>query len=115
MTAAKIRAGNAVRDSQIMSRAEVVTIVDEALGRQAVAHAAAIAELQAVIQALSVAGASPNKPRFVALKRATFGKSDYENVRTWCTKGRIVARKEGCLWFVDMTSLEEYRAMRASR
>jgi hypothetical protein len=106
--------------AHLMDRWEdVLMLIDEALATQAAAHAVemtardvALAELKTVIQALSVAGASPNKPNFVPLKRATFGPNDYQNVLNWCGKGLIVARKDVGRWFVDTTSLEEYRAIR---
>jgi len=104
---------------QSASREEVAELIKEAIAKQVDVHAAematrdaAIDQLKAVIQALSAAGASPNKPNFVQLKRATRGPSDYETVRKRCEKGLIVARKDGARWFVDTTSLAEYRAIR---
>jgi hypothetical protein len=102
-----------------VSRQDVLTMIDERLASHAAAHAAEMAardvtieQLKSIVQTLSAAGVSPNKPEFVALKRATFTASDYERVRTWCEKGLIVARKDGRRWFVDATSLKEYRAIR---
>jgi hypothetical protein len=96
-----------------VSREEVATLIDEALARQAAAHAAemtaldvALAELKTVIQALSVADTSQNKPDFVPLKRAASGAVSYESLRQWCEKGLVVSRKSGSRWFVDRTRAE---------
>jgi hypothetical protein len=37
---------------------------------------------------------------------------DYERVREWCASGKVVAKKVGPNWLVEMTSAQEYAAAR---
>jgi hypothetical protein len=37
---------------------------------------------------------------------------DYERVREWCASGKVVAKKDGPNWLVEMTNAREYAASR---